>query len=1096
MELGMEIRKGFTSDLEREASRKIIRAIDKWRKGGSIKTAQRRWLFELIQNALDISRERKTALEIDITTRENKITFRHNAGYFTPQEIRALIYAYSTKPYERESELAGRFATGFLVTHITSRKVNVKSVLSKNGEFYRIETTIDRESESIDEIFENFSESFDQLNKAVRMETAPTIFWTEYTYEVTDNIGEMAISIGVSEVKKCLPFLFAFNKIRRISINGEEYEKEIVTKEDIISERVGMAQVWLEKSQDVEIAIPVKSTACEITDLSSLPRLYVKGLPLIETGNYLRIPFVVNSSRLATTEDRNTLESTEENMEIIKKAFGLYHQLVESVCKLPRVRGLHFLSDFKLVSERIISESPLWKEFNSILETHIPKIIKSYCLVETSNGREAIANVVFPSRSIKSVELKPDNFNRFYVLLEKMKKRIPARDELQSWIKVATNLDNEFGQLEDVDLSICDIPNLKEEIVNFVRARESEGYATLDDFEKEFDLSNPKQFLRLFFELIDDLYARKIIESADFADFMLLDQGGIIGPYDWEGGNLCIDKDLPEDFKDIVEKIGWKIRQELVSKDFAIYGIVKNLVRNTQDVTKALEHSISNYSPSDEDLKEETWGDKVNGWIDLFRWCAQNGKFCKDFPIITKARKVRLIEDLNEETIVIPFTHMDINEDFEDIYPENRILHQTYWNAGDPSLLKSCLMNYGVFVTHLPIYKKEVTLGWNKLKSVIVEENQVSKVDHKIEGATGSISVLPFWNEVIGRISEYQERAELLLKFVALCLVENDEKWDKHLQIKCSCKQRNHTISPSQWLASLKTDAWVPLKVEEKMVKRMATRESIETLLVTTSLEDLIGSNPDKITKLLMHFGFDELDLKIKLQSIEKGESEEQVRKEVSALVDIANLVPDLTDIVKRDTHAFKEAIEKLKESFEHRTIADQNQKIGKNLEAIIAKILSGLEVVAEIKPIYKGGDLELWPESDEGWDSGLIEIKPYLIEVKFTSGTRVHLSKAQGEMAKERKRHYIILVVENAFTLREQLLSLDTGDNNVPEELKLVITGNSHIVEGIHEKLGSFPNPDEIEPDIHGYWVKRKLWDEKPDVLSWIDMKFSRAGS
>lgn len=55
----------------------------------------------------------------------------------------------------------------------------------------------------------------------------------------------------------------------------------------------------------------------------------------------------------------------------------------------------------------------------------------------------------------------------------------------------------------------------------------------------------------------------------------------------------------------------------------------------------------------------------------------------------------------------------------------------------------------------------------------------------------------------------------------------------------------------------------------------------------------------------------------------------------------------------------------------------------------------------------------------------------------------------------------------------------------------KIKIIKNSYIVEDIYQKLGSFPNLDEIEPDIHGYWVKRKLWGNKPDVLKWINYKF-----
>lgn len=86
MELGTEIRKGFAEDLEQEAARKVVRAIERWTKGGKIKTARRRWLFELIQNALDVSKQQHTAdSKIEIITKDNKVIFRHNAGYFTPR---------------------------------------------------------------------------------------------------------------------------------------------------------------------------------------------------------------------------------------------------------------------------------------------------------------------------------------------------------------------------------------------------------------------------------------------------------------------------------------------------------------------------------------------------------------------------------------------------------------------------------------------------------------------------------------------------------------------------------------------------------------------------------------------------------------------------------------------------------------------------------------------------------------------------------------------------------------------------------------------------------------------------------------------------
>lgn len=1093
VQLGSEIRKGFSDDLEREASRKIIRAIDKWRKGGRIKTAQRRWLFELIQNALDISKDRRTTLEIEVVAGESNITFRHNAGFFTDQEIRALIYAYSTKPYDRESEYAGLFATGFLVTHITSRVVNVKSTLRRNGEYYEFEACIDRASENIGEIHQAFSRSFDDLNNANRVEAEPMVFWTEYKYEIADDVGKEAVSTGISEVKKCLPFIFAFSKIQRISLNGEEFVREKITIGDLAAEKVGSDRILIGKTEDVEIAIPLKSGLIEIASSSELPKLYVKGLPLTETADYLRIPFVINSPRFSTTEDRNTLEDIEENEKILKKALMLYFQLIEQICELPEARGLHYLSDFRLVSETIVIENPLWLRLNDLLKIYIKNIAEKCSLVDTFTGREAISNIVFPSRIFKGVELKSDDFNRFYNILKEMSKPIPTGDALKSWIETAHNIRDEFREL---NVTIYDIDRLKNELVQFVESEAKSGkWPSLSSFGQKFSLTDPKRFLLLFLELANGLYRQEIIESPSFIDNLMLDQAGFVGPYHWNEENLRIDKDLPKNFKDILERIGWKIRQELANKDFAVYKIVRDLIHDIAEVHSTLERAIRDHPPSDEDISEEPWKDKVKGWIDLFRWCAQNNNFEKGFPVITKARKLRLIEDLTEETVIIPFVHMNIKEEFEDIYPESRILHLQYFDVKNPTRLIKHLENYDAFVTHLPIYKSRSTFSWNKLKSV-TENAEVSKIDHQIEAPARSISVLPCWNEVIGRISDYEKRAESLLLFVALHLVEDDNKWRDYQEVQCDCKQGTHIVIPSHWLASLKTDNWVPSKIsengEEKMIKVTATKESIEKLLVTISLEDLLGSNPDKITQLLTHLGFDELDLKIKLQSIEREESEEQVRKDVSVLVDIASLIPDLPDLAKRDTEAFKEAITKLRDSYKRRELANENREIGENLEVLTTKILSGLEGIRKITSIYKGGDLELWPEPSEGWDSGLIEIKPYLIEVKFTSGNRVHLSKAQGELANAVKSHYVLLIVGSAPELRDQLLSLRNSQNDNQEELAAMIIEKSTIVEHIHKKLGSFPNPEEIEPDIHGYWVKRKLWHDKVNILSWVEQKFS----
>jgi len=61
----------------------------------------------------------------------------------------------------------------------------------------------------------------------------------------------------------------------------------------------------------------------------------------------------------------------------------------------------------------------------------------------------------------------------------------------------------------------------------------------------------------------------------------------------------------------------------------------------------------------------------------------------------------------------------------------------------------------------------------------------------------------------------------------------------------------------------------------------------------------------------------------------------------------------------------------------------------------------------AIVKTIYFGGDFEIWPEENAGWDSGKIQLSSdtvYTVEVKFTSGSKVHLTQRQSERARDCK--------------------------------------------------------------------------------------------
>jgi hypothetical protein len=278
---------------------------------------------------------------------------------------------------------------------------------------------------------------------------------------------------------------------------------------------------------------------------------------------------------------------------------------------------------------------------------------------------------------------------------------------------------------------------------------------------------------------------------------------------------------------------------------------------------------------------------------------------------------------------------------------------------------------------------------------------------------------------------------------------------------------------------------WVPYVIENKKdpERVKAEQDTIEHLIGRENLINLIRDNIEKAAKFLPHLGFDRLDLEIIRLSVEQNKSEEEVKSEI---IEIIDKIPYLSDISKYSSDKIEDLMSKFNEWNEIENIREENKRVGSNVEKIVEKILSdkGLNV----RPTFIGGDLEIWPSEENGYDGGCIEIQPYIIEIKFTSGSRVHLSKKQSDKARDKRENYFVLVVENADNLRN---SLDVDENLITDDIINLVITNSHMIEEIYTRLSVNPNTDEIEPDIHGYWIKKRLWENSDNISDWIQKRF-----
>ena len=572
--LGEIVKERAIEVVKRNAARDIITGIREWREN-KVQVAKRRWIYELIQNAIDVAKARgNNNLKIEVFKDENSIIFRHNGGFFTLDEIGAIIYGGSTKPYSQESEYIGRFGTGFLVTHILSRIVKIKGYIfnDKDNKVYSFKIELNRESNDDNELARDIDRCFEQLNNAtpIGKKEEEREYITEYEYIIHDELGNDAIKEGLSELERVIPLILAFNDIiSQITINGKRFRK-ISTGNDVV--KVERYNVILKGDDIVQIAIVLENN--RIAKLDSIPKIFVS-LPLVETAN-IDLPFVINSKNLEPTKERDFLLDTPENREILDRAFQLYIELLNDLSdNIDELKDLHNLVDFSTIKADNIKQNPLSDYLDELIKEYRDKIIEEIPLVKTLDGYKEICNVLIPIEKIDDPDsnkhMPEELFEKFYAILSSIKKDIPTKDVLEGWKEIALKLYADSAQV-----NLYTLKDLRDEIVEYVK---DQKYPELTELRDYFSLSeDPKTFLIKIIEIIDELYKMDLIESPDFVDYLLVDQNGVISPYKWNGSRLYLDDNIPEDLKRIARKIGWNIKSVLLDNEFANFKIVQDLI--------------------------------------------------------------------------------------------------------------------------------------------------------------------------------------------------------------------------------------------------------------------------------------------------------------------------------------------------------------------------------------------------------------------------------------------------------------------------------------------------------------------------------------
>src|SRR5579864_2478325 len=197
---------------------------------------QRRWIWELFQNALDAA---PSGGGIDIRLRlEGNFVFSHNGVPFSTKEILHLIFHGSTKREKEES--IGRYGTGFLTTHVISRKVRVSGALETEQAFNFV---LDRSGAAPSDLASAMESSEQRLRESVAENLRPGVSWTSFEYELSA-ASQSIVQNTLRDIRNIAPMVLVFNpRIEKLQIEEGEVNCVFSVRRESLTEEISLVTV-------------------------------------------------------------------------------------------------------------------------------------------------------------------------------------------------------------------------------------------------------------------------------------------------------------------------------------------------------------------------------------------------------------------------------------------------------------------------------------------------------------------------------------------------------------------------------------------------------------------------------------------------------------------------------------------------------------------------------------------------------------------------------------------------------------------------------------------------------------------------------------
>jgi hypothetical protein len=635
----------------RNIATKIHEEMAKLRAGvDASPTTPRRWVWELIQNAKDVNIDGKVRvrIEADLDGSDAHVTFKHNGGAFSPENIRFLIEQISSKDRTNDSDgrptATGKFGTGFLTTHLLSERVLVRGVAEGRGFAPRkFKLSLDRSGSGLQDIIDAVQAAKDSIldldDEPEHTGYVPGKFNTAFRYELTDKTGKKVASAGLADLDICLPYTLAFVR----EIESVEYPNRLLSLQEPDDERVDdevqLVSVNIADSEafaDPEIssiavlckglttiAIPIEQTADGVRILPlgpEVPRLFCD-FPLLGTETF-PFPVIINNPTFNPTEPRDGVFLTkterpvpqiDHNKSIIEEALGLYLSLLDYASE-NNWENLHLLAAIQLVPLELARLDQNWYK-TDILQPMRDTLLCTN-IVRTATGKLApihwpggANNIFFPTGSTEKIRRAIWRCCKTWI-----PDQLPAQADVEVWHDIIwpecdkLTLDRVAAFVEE-DVTIEQLASeLKEQEVHEWLM---EFFATLKLDESAFQAVVNK---RRIFPNQNGIFKRKADLSRDAGDIdaTLMDILKLLGN---DLRDQLLDAEIETDLDDLSKRDGAFVVKEIAAT------IEKNL--NDRAATKRLRPALAK----------------------LLRWFRENTSRAKKFFPILYEQKHLLYDD-------------------------------------------------------------------------------------------------------------------------------------------------------------------------------------------------------------------------------------------------------------------------------------------------------------------------------------------------------------------------------------------------------------------------------------------------------------------